>query len=87
MLHFPAFWNAIDLALSMHWAAAGNAPQVGVDAARLLANAAVYCAPLLLVWGWLRRPEAQRLPRLNRIDRAVLAPAIRHSWTLRCRIV
>lgn len=76
MLHFPALWNALNLGLYMHWAAAGSASRVSVDVALLLANDAVYCAPLLLVWGWLRRPEAQRLALLQAAVAALVALGI-----------
>jgi len=76
MLHFPAFWNAFNLNLYMHWAASGSASQVSVGIALLLAKDAIVAVPLLLVWGWLRRPEALRLPLLQAAFAALLALGI-----------
>jgi undecaprenyl-diphosphatase len=76
MLHFPAFWNAFNLNLYMHWAATSSAPRVGVDIALLLAKDAIVAVPLLLVWGWLRRPETQRLALLQAAVAALVALAI-----------
>ncbi|MGC8702926.1 MAG: undecaprenyl-diphosphatase [Thiomonas sp.] len=76
MLHFPAFWNAFNLNLYMHWAATSSAPRVGVDIALLLAKDAIVAVPLLLVWGWLRRPEALRLQLLQAAFAALLALGI-----------
>jgi undecaprenyl-diphosphatase len=76
MLQFPASWNAINLGLYLHWAASGSAPRVGVDLALLLAEDAIFAVPLLLVWGWLRRPEALRLPLLQAACAALLALGI-----------
>lgn len=76
MLHLPDLWNAINLGLYMHWAAVGSASQVSVDVALLLAEYAIYAAPLLLVWGWLRRPDALRLPLVQAAGAALLAVGI-----------
>lgn len=73
MLHLPAVWNDINLGLYSHWAASGDAGAGRVDAALFFAEFAIYAAPLLLVWGWLRRPESQRLPLLQAAVAALLA--------------
>lgn len=73
MLHFPAAWNALNLGLYLHWAAPGNASDVAVYMARLFASKVVYATPLLLVWGWLRRPHALRLPLLQAALAALVA--------------
>lgn len=76
MLHLPALWNALNLGLYMHWAAAGSASRASVDVALLFANDAIYAAPLLLIWGWLRHPDALRLPLVQAAGAALLALGI-----------
>jgi len=73
MLHFPALWNALNLELYRHWAASGSASRLIVDTALLFASDAIYAVPLLLIWGWLRRPDALRLPLLEAAAAALLA--------------
>lgn len=76
MLHFPAFWNDLNLGLYTHWAAHGTASQASIDVALFFAEYAIYAAPLLLIWGWLRHPDALRPPLLQAAVAALVALGI-----------
>ena len=73
MLHLPTAWNAFNLELYTHWAATPTAPALGIELARFFAADLIYLAPLLLIWGWLRRPDALRPPLLQAAAATLLA--------------